>query len=465
MGVDNGKATGVFAGADLEHVMSDKKAMRRTVFRLALPVIAEQILQTITQMADMVMVGRLGAAAVAAVGLSNQPLMIAQGVFMGIGVGATALIARFTGASDRQRADRTASQALVISMILAVVMCIGGYVAAPSLVRFMRAEPDVVPLGISYMRILIPGLFMLVVNMILSACLRGAGDTRYPLKANLVLNIANIVGNYAFIYGNFGAPAMGVAGAALATTLARSLGAAMLLRHVTSTRAVVHVEDLRRFRFDFGLIRRILNVGVAASAERVSLSAGLAFYVRIVAALGTVPYAAHAIAINAEAISYMPSFAFAVSATTMVGQALGAERPDLAERACWECTELAAWMMAAGGALLYVFSEALMRLYVNDIEIIRLGAADLRIMAFAQVPMGVAFVVKGALRGAGDAKSVLFLAMFSVWCIRLVLAWVFVNVFGMGLAGAWYAMAIDWVARSSIAIFRFRSGKWRALAV
>lgn len=455
----------MLAHADIDGMMRDRKAARRAVLALAVPVVIDQILQTATQMADMIMVGRLGAAAVAAVGLSNQPFNIAQGVFMGMGVGATALVARFIGAHDRARADRTATQALGISMLMAAIMAVVGYAKAPALVRFMGAAPEVLPDGIAYMRILMPGLFMLVINMILSASLRGAGDTKYPMKVNAALNVANIVGNYILIYGNFGAPAMGVAGAALATTLSRVLGTLLLLWHARSGQGAIHIGRLRDFRFDFGLIKRILNVGVAASAERVSLSLGLAFYVRIVAALGTLQYAAHAVALNAESISYMPAFAFAVSATTMVGQALGAHRPDLAERAAWECWRLSTWMLAAGGALLFLFPRALIRLYVDDPQIIELGASVLRIMALVQVPMGTAFVMMGSLRGAGDTRSVLFTSLFSVWVVRLGLAWLFVNVLGLGLRGAWYAMGIDWLVRMSIATVTFKRGRWRYMSV
>lgn len=462
---DSGESSMVVAGAAIDNMMHDGRTTRRAVLALAVPVIVDQILQTATQMADMIMVGRLGAEAVAAVGLSTQPFNIAQGVFMGIGVGATALVARFIGAQDRARADRTATQALFMSMIIAAVMAAIGYIKAPALVKFMGAAPEVIPGGVAYMRILMPGLFMLVINMILSAALRGAGDTKYPMKVNAALNVANIIGNYILIYGNFGAPAMGVAGAALATTLSRVLGTFMLLWHVRSGRGAIHIGRLRGFRFDSDLIRRILNVGVAASAERVSLNLGLVFYVRIVAALGTLQYAAHAVALNAEAISYMPAFAFAVSATTMVGQALGADRPDFAERSTWECWRLSSWMLAVGGALLFLFPEALMKLYVDDPEIIRLGASVLKIMALVQVPMGTAFVMMGSLRGAGDTRSVLFTAMFSVWVVRLGLAWLFVNVFGWGLPGAWYAMGIDWLIRMGISTVTFRRGRWRYMSV
>ncbi len=463
---ERAEAIGAFAGVGFDEAMAHPQAMRRTIYRLAWPVIAELVLQTVTQMADMIMVGRLGAASVAAVGLSNQPLNIAQGFFMGISVGTTALVARFIGAGDRKRANMVTAQSLALATILAAVLGTIGFLATPRLVRFMKAGPDVIGYGESYMRTLMPGLFMLVINMIASASLRGAGDTRYPMKVNILLNLCNVLGNYTLIYGNFGFPAMGVTGAALATTIARGLGTSMLLWHVFSGRGVVTVRTGHRFRFDWDLIGRVVRIGLPASLERVSLSLGLAFYVRIVSALGTSAYAAHVIAINAEGISYMPGFAFAVSATTMVGQALGAGRPDVAERAGWQSWKMSAMVMGLMGAVLFFFPGALMRLYVvDDPEIIGLGADVLRIMACAQIPMSAAYVFMGALRGAGDTKAVLYVAMTSVWLVRFSLAALFVNVFGWGLAGAWYAMALDWVVRGSVSMARFAGGKWKEMTV
>jgi len=456
---------GAFAGVDFDEAMAHPSAMRKSIYLLAWPVIAELVLQTVTQMADMIMVGRLGAACVAAVGLSNQPLNIAQGFFMGISVGTTALVARFVGAGDRKRADMVTAQSLVLGTILAAILGTIGFLATPRLVRFMKAGADVIPYGESYMRTLMPGLFMLVINMIASAALRGAGDTKYPMKVNIFLNLFNLLGNYAFIYGNFGFPAMGVTGAALATTIARGVGTSMLLWHVFSGRGVVAVRTHQRFRFDWDMIGRVVRIGLPASLERVSLSLGLAFYVRIVSALGTSAYAAHAIAINAEGISYMPGFAFAVSATTIVGQALGAGRPDVAERAGWQSWKMSATVMGLMGAVLFFFPGILMRLYVDDPEIIGLGAGVLRIMACAQIPMSAAYVFMGALRGAGDTKAVLYVAMTSVWLVRFSLAALFVNVFGWGLVGAWYAMALDWVVRGSVSMARFAGSKWKEMTV
>jgi putative MATE family efflux protein len=453
------------AGMGPDELMSRPSSMRRAVLWLAWPVVAELVLQTLTQMADMIMVGRLGAASVAAVGLSTQPLFLVQGLFMGLGVGTTALVARFIGANQKPRADEVTAQSLALTVVVAAALSVAGYAASPWIVRFMGAGPDVQTLALSYMRTLIPGLFMLMVNMTIGAALRGAGDTRFPMKVNTFVNISNLIGNYALIYGNLGFPAMGVTGAALATTLARSAGAVWLLWHALSGTGAVTARLGPKFRFDPGTIRRVLSVGLPASLERLSLSLGMVFYVRLVSSLGTAAYAAHAIAINAESISFMPGFAFAVSATTLVGQALGAGRPDVAQRAGWESWRITAVIMGVMGLVLFAIPAQLMSLYVDDPEIIQMGASVLRIMAVAQIPMSAGFTVVGALRGAGDTRSVLYLTVFSIWCVRFAMAWFFVRILGLGLAGAWYAMALDWFVRAGMSIARFAGGRWREIRV
>lgn len=464
---------GIALGGGAAKTMADARAearrakseVRRQVMRLAWPVVAEQLMQTLTQMIDMIMVGQLGASAVAAVGLANQPLNIAQGVFMGLGVGATALVARFIGAGDRRSAEDVAAQSVTIAAILSTIMAIVAFWLADGIVVFMGAEPDVVGLGTSYLRYIIPGLAVLMVNVAMGAAVRGAGDTRTPMIANVIINVINTFGNWLLIYGNLGFPAMGVNGAGLATTLSRIAGTAFLFVAMVTGRTPIRLFPSKLLRFDTSLIKRIVNIGLPAAGERVLLSSALTLYVKIVAGLGTVAYAAHAISINVESLSFMPGFGFAVAATTMVGQNLGARRPDLAEKYGWEALRIGVMVAAVGGLVLFLFPAPLMRLYVDDPQIIHYGTITLRVMAFGQIPMIAGFIMAGALRGAGDTRAMLYLTGFCVWGIRLVSAYVFVNYLNLGLFGAWLAMLFDQTVRGTVSTLRFKSGRWKEIAV
>ncbi|MEW6724280.1 MAG: MATE family efflux transporter [Bacillota bacterium] len=439
--------------------------VRQKIWRLAWPVIAEQSLGTVTQIVDQAMVGRLGAANIAAIGLSFQPLFLAMGVFMGIGVGTTALVARFIGAKQPEGASRATANSLTISTILALALSIFAFTKAEALTAFMGASPEVVALGASYIRYLIPGLVFMLAGMVLSGALRGAGDTMTPMKINLVLNVVNVVLNYGLIYGRLGLPEMGLNGAALATSIARGLGGIALLVVVFGGKKAIRVTPRELLKLDLSRISRIVRIGIPAGLERFFMSLGQMFYVKIVASLGTVVYAAHALAINAESISYMPAFGFAAAATTMVGQNLGAGRPRAAKRYGWETWRFGAIVMGSMSIIFLFFPGLLMRIYTNDPDIIRYGSLALRIIAFAQIPMSAGFIVAGALRGAGDTMSVWLWSMVSVWGIRLVLAYLLVVYLGWGLLGAWLAMSADWIFRGTIYVIRWNSGKWAKVKV
>ncbi|MGE5587836.1 MAG: MATE family efflux transporter [Clostridia bacterium] len=447
----------------------DVVAIRRRVIQLSLPVFAEVVLQTLTQVVDMAMVGRLGASAIAAVGLSMQPLFLGQGVFMGLSVGTTALVARFTGAGDRRMAARTNHQSFLVSMVLALVMCVGAYMYARDIVSLMGAEPDVIALGTSYLRYLIPGFAALLATMTVGGALRGAGDTTTPMKINVLVNLVNVIGNYMLIFGHLGCPALGVDGAAIATTASRIVGGALFVWAAWRRGSPIAPQGRQRLadhlKIDTALVGRVLRVGVPAILERLVISSGMLVYIREVAGLGTVVYAAHNVANNAESLSFMPGLAFATAATALVGQGLGAGKPDAAERSTKEALKLGLAVMGAMAVVFLTVPQYLMMIYTSDPEIIRLGSIALRVISFAQIPMGAAFIYSGALRGAGDTRSVLYVTVFAVWVVRLSATYLLVTVGGLGLFGAWLAMVADWLVRGGYVWHRFRAGGWKPLQV
>ncbi len=448
-----------------------KAAIRRTIIQLAWPVFAENVLATLTQIVDMIMVGHLGAAAIAAVGLSFQPLWLIQGFFMGLGAGTTALVARFTGAGERRDASRVAHQSFLLAVGLALLF---GFLTLPltrPVVALMGAEPEVLDLGAAYLLYLIPGMFAMMIATVLSGALRGAGDTRTPMWINVAVNLLNILFCYMFIFGKLGAPALGVVGAGLATTLARTAGTVALLALMFTRRTVI-IFDLRAFRPaasffrpDFDIISRIFRIGVPAAVERIINSLGQLLYTRVVASLGTVAFAAHSLALNVESLSYMPGIGFSVAATTLVGQNLGAKRPEQAEGSGWECNRMALWVMGFMGAVFFAFPAFLLRLYTPDVAVVAMGVVALRIVAFTQAPEAIGFVLSGALRGAGDTRTVLWVTAMGMWAVRLGTSLVFVLGLHWGLFGAWLAMLLDWVIRAVYLVVRFRSGTWKEVRV
>ncbi len=445
----------------LRKPLSEKKQIRAKVMSLAWPVMAESFLQTFAQIVSMALVGHLGASAVTSIGLSMAPLNVFYGLFTGLGVAATAIVARSMGADQVQKATTAAAQAVLASVVFAVIGAIGILFLAQNLVVWMGAEADIIAQGTRYLQIMTPGLFFMWMSTVLTGALRGAGDTRTPMKVNILISILNFALNLILVYGLFGFPAMGVLGAGLGTTLARAFGGLLLLGFYLSGHTVIPPNLKRDFKIDKPMLKRILHIGLPSAGERVLMSSSSVFYQRMVAGLGTVSYAAHTIGLNAESISYMPGQAFSVAATTLVGQNLGADNPEKAERSTYESLKMACLLSAIMGLVFLVWPEALMKIYTSDVEVVKLGAIYLRIMAFCQIHQAFGFVLTGGLRGAGDTKFPMWVTAAGNWLIRLSLTYYLINVVQTGVSGAWWAMAVDGLFKGIASFWWFRKGKWK----
>ncbi len=456
-----------------------RKELRRMVLLLAWPAIVEMFLATLVQFVDTAMVGSLGAVAIAATGLSGSPLNLLNGLFAALGVGSTALVARFTGAGDRESANKTAQQSLLVGVTLSLLVTGLVMAFAPLIPIVMGAEPEVIPVASAYLRILSVTFVLAFSAFILNGVLRGAGDTKTPMQVNMLANILNVVGNFFLIFPTrtlalslpgLGAASvtvpgagLGVAGAAIATAASRGVAGIIVLYILFSGRHGVRLS--LTLKPDWGLIRRIIKIGLPASGERIIMSGGQMVFAAIVLGLGTAQYAAHHLAIVAESISYMPGFGFSMAATTLVGQGLGARNARLAEQSGYTTWRMSLAVMGLMGVVFLLFPEYLVMIFNRDPEIVGYGAMCLRMVALGQVPLATAMVLTGALRGAGDTVPPLVIALTGMWGVRLTLAWLLVNQLQLGLAGAWTAMIIDLWVRGTITFLRFRSGKWQTVKV
>jgi putative MATE family efflux protein len=441
------------------------KGLQTKVLNLAGPALAEMMLISLVSMADMIMVGRLGPAAIASVGLTNQPMFFAMAVFMALNVGTTAIVARSVGAQDLKGANDAARQTFMLTMIMGLLVSTLAFVSAPYVLRFMNAESDVLAVGTVYFRIVGLGLFFSTLAMSAGAVLRGAGDTRTPMKINIIANVINVTGNYVLIFGHFGFPRMGVAGAALATSFSRVVALLLFLIVIFGGDRPVKLRLSDKYRFDWVMMSRIFKIGSNAALEQFVLRGGQVAFARVVATLGTTTFAAHQIGLNVLSLSFMPGQAFGMSATTLVGQSLGAKDPGLAERCGYEARRLGMIVAASMSAIFFFLGPQIASLYSNDPEVIRQAALSLKIIALVQPMQSTQFILAGGLRGAGDTKWPLYSTFMGIWIGRVLLATLFIRVFGFGLWGAWVAMAIDQIGRSLFISYRFRLGRWKEIRV
>lgn len=444
---------------------TNRWVLRKQILTLAMPVVAEQILTTLTHIADMMMVGHLGAEAVAAVGLSNQPLFLSMAIFMGIGAGTTALVARFTGAGDRDTVESVTRQSFWMALVSALAVALLYFSFAPQIMQLMGADDTVAALGAAFLQWSAAGYVAMQWSQVMSGALRGRGDTMTPLVIGIAVNIINVVLGYSLIYGHLGLPALGVVGSALGTAIARVCGALALLVILVRSDHPVRLRLSTLFQLDTGVMARILRIGLPASGERVLQSTGMIFFTRLIAGLGTVSVAAHQLAVNAESISYMPAVGFATASTALVGQRLGAKDAAGAEVVVSESVRMTSLAMAVMTLFFLLLGKPYMSLYTSDPAVQTLSSQMLMLAAAAQIPMGISFAMSGALRGAGDTLPMMIVTCLGVWAVRLTMTGGLIWLAGWGLAAAWVSMIFDWSFRGLFAYLRFRSGAWRNIKV
>lgn len=433
---------------------------RRGVIALAWPAVLEQLMVTLFGMVDMMMVGAVGPAAIAAIGLTNQPIFLALAAFQALNVGTTALVARFVGAQDISEANATIRQTLLLVSVLGVVATIFVYTFAEPMVTFMGAKDDALGHAITYLRVISLGLIPQTIGMGVTAVLRGAGDTKTPMRFNIIANVFNVVGNFLLIEGRFGFPAWGVFGAGVATSFSRLIGCILALYVICNGKSLLHVSLRDKFTPRWDLISRVFRVGLPSLLEQLLMRFGNIVFTKTVSGLGMATYAAHQIGMNIQSLSFTPGHGFGMAATSLVGRSLGEKRPENAEKYGWETRKVGQYVAITMGLVFFFGGRYIASLYTTDPDVINISAAVLKIAAFIQPFQSSQFILAGALRGAGDTKWPLISTFVGVAGIRALLAVLFVNVMNLGVNGAWYALMLDQLTRSMVIYYRYNSKHW-----
>jgi multidrug resistance protein, MATE family len=443
---------------------TEQASIRRDVLQLALPATGEQLLAMMVGLVNTYLVGHLGAAPLAAVGLATQWVFLAQTLFASIATGSTALIARFVGAGDPDDASWVLHQSMLVGVLVGLLTTVLGVGLARPLLVLLGAEPDVALMGAAYLRVVASFFLFSTVTFLGNACLRGAGDTRTPMYVMAVVNVVNTIVAWVAINGPFGLPKLGVVGSALGAASGTAVGGILVVAILLRGRSGLHLR-LSQLRFDSGLVRRILNIGLPTGLEQILFRSGHMVFARILAEMGTVVYAANQVAINGWSLSFMPGFGFAVAATTLVGQGLGAGEPELAERRGLATYSIGATIMTTIGLAFLFFPEQIMSAFTNDPEVIALGIRPLQMVGLFQPMSAAAMIFSGALRGAGDTRYPMVLTGVGIWLLRLPLSYLMGIVLGWGLLGAWAGMALDMTVRGVLCYRRFHAGRWKTIKV
>ncbi|HSB71958.1 MAG TPA: MATE family efflux transporter [Candidatus Methylomirabilis sp.] len=441
------------AKPEIEHAgLGDPRGLRRTVLRLALPMVGSDLLQRGVNVVDALLVGRLGAAELAAVGLSQLLLMFVMALVYGLGVGATVMVAFHTGATDDRRRAWAARTSLLVGLVATLCLGGGGIVLTRSAAVFMGASGRLLELTLDYLRITWSLFGAYVFLHLVSAVFQGVGDTRTPLRAMVGVNVVHVVLAVPLVFGLIGLPKMGVVGAALASGVSEGLGAAWLLWQGARRGLFGRLGD----GWNPLELWRILRVGLPAAGERLITHGMQLVFARIVIGFGVAAYAAHQVGLNIESLSFLPGLGFAKAATTLVGQRLGARDAEGARRSARQASVLAFIIMTVWGASFVLFPRTWVAIFTPDPAVLIYSVPLLTILGLLQPPLAVAMVLSGALRGAGETHVVLAAAVVGGWLVRLPLAYLGGVVANLGMTMVWATMFLDWIVRWGIVTWRFR---------
>ena len=413
-------------------------SLRRRVFNLAWPVISENFLQTMLGIVDTIMVARLGPGTLAGVGGALQFMFFVISALSATSVGSSVLVAQAVGAQDLVRANKLAKQSLVWSVLISIPFVILGSVAAEPLMSIFGMEPEVTKIGADYLRVTMVTIPVLTSMLLGGGVLRGSGDSRTPMFITLFANAINVVFTYGLVFGELGMPELGAVGSAWGTFISRVFGFAILFYVMWRGVNGISIRGKEDWLPDFNLARQILKIGIPAATEQMLNSVGFLTMSIVVAQLGTLSLAAHRVALNAMSVSFLPGFGFALAATALVGQSIGARRPDEAKAVTSIATGWALIWMGALGLIFMFFAEQIIALFTPDPTVVKLGGAGLRAIALTQPFWAISSVQSGGLRGTGNTKYPMYVGTTGIWA-AVILGAILINTVGGGLTSTWGA--------------------------
>lgn len=447
-----------------------RRELTGIVWRLALPVILTNLLQTLVDVVDIFMVGRLGPISIAAVGMSSAIRMLVLVMLISVAAGAMSLIAQAKGGRDPQRMSFVTRQAISSGVLLSLVLTLMGYLLARPLLMLVNSggEPEAVELGTQYLQIIFLGTPFLVLNIVLNRLMQGAGDTVTPLILTGSLNVVNIFFNYVLMFGVGPVPAFGVAGAAMGTVFARALGVVIVLIIIYSGKNVVKILP-GSYLPDWRMVGDILTIGVPSGVQGVFRNGSRLLVIGLVTSteVGTFGAAALAIGFQVEALVFMPGLALNVAATSLVGQALGSWQVREARLRGNTAIAVGFVVMVVLATPIVLFAEQIIQLFDPSAHPILLetGTSYIYINTVVLPLSAVAMVANGALRGGGDSMPGLISTVFARTVIAVGFAWLLAFPLGMGSIGVWIGLAIGIVAEAIYMGIRWRGDTWIQVAL
>lgn len=448
--------------AALMKVKDNKQFIKRAV-NVAWPAILESFFVALVAMVDSFMVSMLGAYAVAAVGLTTQPKFICLALFIAINTAVSALVARRKGQGERESANRILITAIICVVVGVIFVSAIAVIFANPIIHWVGSEPDTHDSAVAYFRIIMGFTVFNVISLVINAAQRGSGNTKIAMKTNLTSNLVNVIFNYLLIHGNFGFPALGIRGAAIATVLGTVVACGMSIASLFDKDSYVSIPYMLEQKL-FATRRALKDIASFASnvcVEQLMFRFGFLISATLAANLGTEALAAHQVGMNVMHLSFAFGDGLQVAAVTLIGQSLGQGDALLAKKYGNICQALGLVISVGLSALYLLLGGFFFELYFpNDPQIVEIGVMIMRFMVVIVLCQVSQVVFMGSLRGAGDVRFTTIASMLSVAIIRPGISYLAAYVLELGIAGIWIGTITDQFTRLVLTGVRFRSGKW-----
>lgn len=436
----------------------------RALGLLAIPMMLEMAMESVFAVVDIAFVSRLGTDAVAAVGITEALITILYGIAIGLGMGLTAMVSRRIGEQDANGAAEVTGQAIWVGLLLSIVIGVFGFAYARELLAIMGASDGVIEIGQGFTAWLLGGSFSIIYLFLLNAAFRGAGDATVALRSLWIANGINIVLDPCLIFGLGPFPELGVTGAAIATTIGRGVGVFYQLWYLLNGRGRIAFAA-RHLRIRFNLMWRLVRVSLGGIGQFLIATASWIIVMRIVAIFGSAAIAAYTIALRMMEFIFLPAWGLGNAAATLVGQNLGAGKPERAEESAWRATKYNTVFMTVAGAFLFLFAGPVTGLFSADPDVLRWGTNCLKILGIGFPMYAAGMVIVQALNGAGDTGTPALLNLVCFWLLEVPLAYWLATATPLGPNGAFIAIVIAESLLTILSIIVFRRGAWKLRSV
>jgi putative MATE family efflux protein len=435
-------------------------SLRRAIVLLAIPMVLEMVMESLFAVVDTFWVAHLGANAMATVGLTESVLMLVYCGAMGLSMSATAMVARRIGEKDSKGAAVAAVQAILVGVVASVLVAVGGSAIAPKLLEIMGASPDVIAIGRHYAAIMMGSTVAIVLLFLNNGIFRGAGDAAIAMRVLWLSNFINLLLDPCFIFGLGPFPEFGLAGAAVSTTIGRSIGVVYQMWILFSGHSRVKILP-RQFRVHWDVMSRLIRVALNGMFQYGIGQLSWLFLVRLVSTFGSVAVAGYTVAIRIFFFAILPPWGLSGAAATLVGQNLGAQKPERAEQSVWLTGFYNMIFLAAVGLVFIFFPEPIIRVFTSDPAVISFGVDCLRIICYGNLAYAYGMVMVQSFNGAGDTFTPTVVNLFGYWLFQIPVAYLLASRTSLGPQGVFYAIPLAETAIAIVGVALFRQGRWK----